>query len=446
MPLEVTAMMCVVNILRRMIFFSIFVIYYGDTVVDVMNVGLAILDKHYIYKQLYKLIMNRIQPAERLTNVSEYYFSRKLKEVAQMRAGGQDIISLAIGGPDMPPPQAAVDAAVETLRRNDTHGYQMTSGLPELRAEFARWYSCHYGVDDLNPDTEILPLIGSKEGVLDISLAFLNPGDGVLVPNPGYPTYTSASNIAMAKVYTYDLCEEDGWMPDFDALSALPLDKIKLMWVNYPHMPTGTPATLELFERLVDFGRRHNIVIVNDNPYSMILNDRPLSIFNVPGARDIAIEMNSLSKCLNMAGWRVGVMVASERFVRWVLQVKSNIDSGQPRAIMEGAIAAMRQPRQWYDNLNAVYAERREAATELLELLYCSVRPGQQGLFAWGRLPRWVASSAEASEYLLNTFGIFVTPGCVFGSAGDRYLRVSLCAPVESYKRSVNRIKNHRKQ
>lgn len=382
----------------------------------------------------------QIQPADRLNSVSEYYFSRKLKEIARLRAQGIDIISLGIGGPDMMPPQAAVNAAVACLQRPDTHSYQMTVGLPELRQAFTGWYERRYGVGGLDPDRNVLPLIGSKEGVLNIALAFLNPGDGVLVPDPGYPTYTSASRIALAKVFTYTLSDENGWVPDFEALERLPLERIKLMWVNYPHMPTGTPASMEIFRRLVDFGRRHSIVIVNDNPYSMILNDRPLSILNVPGADEVAIEMNSLSKCLNMAGWRVGMMVSNPAFIEWVLKVKSNIDSGQPRAIMEGAIAALAQPDSWYEALNAEYAARQAIAGRIMDALGCTWRHGQQGLFLWGRIPDTEKSAEAFADRILAEKRVFITPGFIFGKAGERYVRISLCAPQATLLQALNRL------
>ncbi|MBD5225845.1 MAG: aminotransferase class I/II-fold pyridoxal phosphate-dependent enzyme [Bacteroidales bacterium] len=382
-----------------------------------------------------------IRPADRLGSVSEYYFSRKLKEIAALNAAGADIISLGIGGPDLPPPAAAVSAAVKCLERPDTHGYQMTVGLPGLRRAFASWYERVYGIAGLDPDTEILPLIGSKEGVLNIALTFLNPGDGVMVPNPGYPTYTSASRIALAEVFSYELSPENDWQPDFEALERMPLERIKLMWVNYPHMPTGTPARRETFERLVDFGRRHGIVIVNDNPYSMILNPEPMSIFSVEGAGDIAIEMNSLSKCLNMAGWRVGVAVANARFIKWILSIKSNIDSGQPRAVMEGAVAALAQPAQWYAGLNDRYAERQRIAADIMHALGCEFREGQQGLFLWGRIPESETNAEAFADKVLAGARVFITPGFIFGSAGDRYVRVSLCARPEKLNEALERIK-----
>lgn len=382
----------------------------------------------------------RIQPAGRLSSVTEYYFSRKLKQIAALNAAGADIVSLGIGGPDMPPPQAAIDAAVACLERADTHSYQMTVGRPELRRAFAQWYSRWYGVEGLDPDKNILPLIGSKEGVLNISMAFINPGDGVLVPNPGYPTYTSASRLAGAEIFTYELSEKTDWYPDFEALERMPLDRIKLMWVNYPHMPTGTPAKKEVFRKLVDFGRRHGILIVNDNPYSFILNDEPLSILQVEGATDVAMELNSLSKCLNMAGWRVGMLIGAPEYIGWVLRVKSNIDSGQPRCIMEGAVAALKSGKDWYAGVNAAYASRQAIARKIMDALGCQCRPGQQGLFLWGRIPDDKVSAEAYADEILEKARVFVTPGFIFGSQGDRYIRISLCAPENKLNEALNRI------
>lgn len=384
-----------------------------------------------------------IRPSRRVESIQEYYFSRKLKEIARLNREGRDIISLGIGGPDLPPAKTVIDAACECLRRDDTHSYQMTVGLPELRKAFADWYRRFYHVDDIDPDSEVLPLIGSKEGCLDISLAFLNPGDGVLVPNPGYPTYSSAARIAEAELFTYDLSASNGWQPDFDALENLPLERIKLMWVNYPHMPTGTPASPELFARLVDFGRRHGIVIVNDNPYSFILNDNPLSIFNAAGAKDIAIEMNSLSKCQNMAGWRVGMVTAKADFINWILKIKSNIDSGQSKAIMTGAIEALSQGQEWYDSLNKIYRTRRTVAEQILSALRCTYIPGQQGLFLWARIPETEQSSELFTERILDRARVFLTPGFIFGTAGERYIRISLCADADTLRRSLDRINKY---
>ena len=384
--------------------------------------------------------MKEIKPADRIASVNEYYFSKKLKEIAGLRAAGADIISLGIGGPDLPPPMAATEAAVACLERHDSHGYQMTVGLPELRRGFARWYERYYGVEGLDPDTEILPLIGSKEGVMNIAMAYVNPGDAVLVPDPGYPTYTSASRLAGAEIISYSLDPDHDYLPDWDALEKLPLDKVKLMWVNYPHMPTGTPARMDVYRRLVDFGRRHGIIIVNDNPYSFILNKTPLSIMSVPGAKDIAIEMNSLSKCLNMAGWRVGMMISNPTFISAVLRVKSNIDSGQPRAIMEGAIAALKEGPEWFEMLNTIYSRRQKVGYQIMDALGCRAREGQQGLFLWGRIPAESKGSEAFAQMVLDKARIFITPGFIFGSQGERYIRISLCTSSEKLQEALERI------
>ena len=292
-----------------------------------------------------------IVPAARVSEIQEYYFSRKLREVARLNAEGADIVSLGIGGPDRPPHKSVIDTLCRQAAVDSNHSYQPYVGIPELRKAMSDWYKRYYGVA-LDPVTELQPLIGSKEGILHVSLAFLNPGDGVLVPDPGYPTYTSVSRLVGAEIFKYDLTEPGGWMPDFDALEKLPLDRIKLMWINYPHMPTGTPATRELFERIVDFGRRHGIVIAHDNPYSFILNDEPLSLLQVPGAKDVAIEMNSMSKSHNMAGWRVGLVASNPTFINWILKVKSNIDSGQFRPLMLAAAVGYGLAPEWYAELN----------------------------------------------------------------------------------------------
>lgn len=382
-----------------------------------------------------------ITPADRVGTIREYYFSKKLKEVAELNARGLDIISLGIGGPDLPPASEVITELATQAARPDTHSYQPYTGIPELRKAFARWYDRHYGVT-LDPSTEIQPLIGSKEGILHISLTFLNPGDGVLVPNPGYPTYTSVSNLVGAEIFSYDLTEDSGWLPDFDALEKLPLDRIKLMWLNYPNMPTGTPASAELFRRAVDFGRRHNIVIVNDNPYSFILNDHPLSILSVNGARDIAIEMNSLSKSHNMAGWRVAMAASNPQFISWLLRVKSNIDSGQFRPVMLAAVKALEAPDSWYADVNRVYAERRKVAAGIMDALGCTFSPSQQGLFLWGRIPDDAPSAEALADRILYEARVFVTPGSIFGSNGARYIRLSLCTPAERMREALERIKS----
>ena len=385
---------------------------------------------------------NAIEPARRVATIKEYYFSKKLREVAQLNAQGRDIISLGIGGPDRPPHPDVVETLCTEASKPDAHGYQPYVGLPALRRAYAQWYKRFYGVT-LDPDREIQPLIGSKEGILHTTLTFVNPGDGVLVPNPGYPTYTSVSRLAEAEIFTYDLREQTGWQPDFDALEQLPLERIKLMWVNYPHMPTGRCASLELFERLVDFGKRHGIVIVNDNPYSFILNEKPLSIFNVEGAKDIAIEMNSLSKSHNMPGWRMGMVAAKPQFIEWILKVKSNIDSGQFKPMMMAAARALQCDAEWYSTINAVYAERRRIAEQIMNCLGCHFDPAQRGLFLWGRIPDNYSGSEELADRLLYDARVFVTPGFIFGSNGNRYIRISLCATKEKMQEALSRIKQY---
>ena len=380
-----------------------------------------------------------IVPADRVQTVSEYFFSKKLREVAALRAQGMDVISLGIGGPDRPPHAKVVERLCEESRRDDTHSYQSYVGIPELRKAFAEWYERSYGVQ-LNPESEIQPLIGSKEGILHTTLAFVNKGDGVLVPNPGYPTYTSVSRLAEAEIFTYDLCEESGWQPDFEALERLPLERIKLMWVNYPNMPTGARATKETMQRLVDFGRRHGIVICNDNPYSFILNEQPESLLAIEGAKDVCIEMNSLSKSHNMAGWRVGMLAAKPEFVQWILRVKSNIDSGMFRPLQLAAVEALGCDDEWYVALNAEYAERRKIAEQIMEAVGCSYDPNQVGLFLWGRIPEQMQDGVQLADMLLYELGIFVTPGMVFGSNGDRYIRISLCATQERMREALERV------
>lgn len=383
-----------------------------------------------------------IRPANRVEQIREYYFSKRLREVALLKAQGADIISLGIGGPDRAPSQEVINTLCNEARRADAHSYQLTIGLPQLRQSYADWYARHYGVV-LDPNSEIQPLIGSKEAILQLSLTFLNPGDGVLIPNPGYPTYTSASRLAEAEIYNYDLTAENGWTPDFDAIEKLPLEKIKMMWVNYPHMPTGTPASLELFEKIVDFGRRHNIVIVNDNPYSFILNEKPLSILSIKGAKDICIELNSLSKSHNMAGWRMAMLATNPTFTNWFVKVKSNIDSGQFRPMMLAAVEALKAPQSWYTELNSVYASRRKIAEEIMSVLGCEFSPEQRGLFLWGRIPETELSSEALADRLLYEANIFITPGFIFGSNGERYIRISLCATEENLTRALNRIKDY---
>lgn len=382
-----------------------------------------------------------ITPAQRVSEVKEYYFSKKLREVAQLNAEGKDIISLGIGGPDRPPHKDVIDTLCAEATKPGNHSYQPYVGIPELREAFAAWYKRHYNVD-LDPKSEIQPLIGSKEGILHISLAFLNPGDGVLIPNPGYPTYTSVSRLAGAEVFNYNLTEENGWEPDFAELEKLPLERIKLMWVNYPHMPTGKRASMELYGKIVDFGRKHGIVIVNDNPYSFILNENPISMLKVEGAKDIAIEMNSLSKSHNMAGWRMAMLASNARFVQWILKVKSNIDSGQFKPMMLAAVKALQCDDEWYAEVNATYARRRVIAEKIMLALGCTFDPEQSGLFLWGRIPDSETGSEALADRILYGARVFLTPGFIFGSNGERYIRISLCSTENRMNEALERIKN----
>ncbi len=381
-----------------------------------------------------------IQPASRVSEVKEYYFSKKLREVARLNAEGRDIISLGIGGPDRMPADEVIDTLCEEARKEGNHSYQSYTGLPALRQAYADFYRRWYGVE-LDPSKEILPLIGSKEGILHVSLALLNPGDGVLVPNPGYPTYTSVSRLAQAEVFNYDLTEENGWLPDFDQLEKMPLERIKLMWVNYPHMPTGTQATPELLQRIVDFGRRHGIVIAHDNPYSLILNENPTSLLQIEGAKDVAIELNSMSKSHNMAGWRMGMLASNPTMIEWILKVKSNIDSGQFRPMMLAAVKGLEADKSWYDTLNATYARRRAVAEEVMTALGCTFDPTQRGLFLWGRIADSESGSEAVADRALYESRVFVTPGFIFGSNGYRYIRISLCATEEKLREALARIR-----
>ncbi|MDY4556706.1 MAG: aminotransferase class I/II-fold pyridoxal phosphate-dependent enzyme [Prevotella sp.] len=384
---------------------------------------------------------NNIKPAERLSLVSEYYFSRKLKEVAQMNAEGKDIISLAIGSPDMPPSKQTIQTLCEVASRPDTHGYQPTMGTPELRKAMADFYKRWYGVE-LNPATEIQPLIGSKEGILHVTLAFVNPGEEVLVPNPGYPTYTSLSKILGAKVVNYDLMEDNGWQPDFEQLEKMDLSRVKLMWTNYPNMPTGGNARMETYERLVDFARKHNIVVVNDNPYSFILNDKPMSLLQVEGAKDCCIEFNSMSKSHNMPGWRVGMCATNPTFISWILKIKSNIDSGTFRGIQLAAAAALSNDEEWHHEANIeTYARRRKYAEQIMDALGCKYDPNQVGMFLWGRIPDSYSNCEELTERVLHEARVFITPGFIFGSKGERYVRISLCAKEEKIQAALERIR-----
>jgi len=380
-----------------------------------------------------------ITPATRVSNVQEYYFSKKLKEVAEMNAAGKNVINLGVGSPDLPPSQQTIEALCQHAHHAGEHGYQPYIGIPELRKGFTDWYQRWYNVD-LNPQTEILPLIGSKEGILHVSMAFLNPGDSVLIPNPGYPTYTSVSKLVGANILPYDLREETGWMPDFEALEKMDLSGVKLMWVNYPNMPTGANATMELFEKLVHFGLKHSIIICNDNPYSFILNEQPLSILSVPGAREICIEMNSMSKSHNMPGWRIAMLATNSQFIHWILKVKSNVDSGQFKPMQHAAVEALNAPREWYENMNRVYSKRRDLAGKIMRTLGCSFDEKQVGLFLWGRVPEHLGNAATVADHALYKANVFITPGFIFGSQGEQYIRISLCCNEEVLAEALQRI------
>jgi LL-diaminopimelate aminotransferase len=369
-----------------------------------------------------------IKPAKRTSLVQEYYFATKLREIAQMQASGIPVRNLGIGSPDLSPAPEVITAMQTALAFPHVHGYQSYIGLPELRKAMTDWYAEHYQVY-LNPDDEVLPLMGSKEGIMHIAMAFLEPGDVALVPNPGYPSYRAASLLAGAEVWEYDLREDGHWLPDFDALERLDLSRVKILWANYPHMPTGTPASATVFERLVQLGLRYNILIVNDNPYSFILNDTPESILKTAGAKAVALELNSLSKSHNMAGWRMGMLMGHADLIRAVLRFKSNMDSGQHRPLQMAAAAALRLPKSWYRDQNNTYVQRQKSATALLESLGCSVAPGQQGLFLWGKVPADYPDGFAMSDALLYEKHMFITPGGIFGSNGQHYVRISLCHP-----------------
>lgn len=383
-----------------------------------------------------------IRPADRLADVTEYYFSRKLKEVAAMNAEGKDVISLAIGSPDMPPSPETVETLCQEAQKPTAHGYQPTMGIPELRQAMSGFYKRWYGVD-LNPNSEIQPLIGSKEGILHVTLAFVNVGDEVLVPNPGYPTYTSLSKLLGAKIVNYDLLPDNDWQPDFEQLEKMDLSRVKLLWTNYPNMPTGARARRETYERLVDFALRHNIIVVNDNPYSLILNEgERLSILQIPRAKECCIEFNSMSKSHNMPGWRVGMLATNAQFVQWILKVKSNIDSGTFRALQLAAAKAYDNSDLWHRLANVdIYAGRRRRAEEIMRLLECKFDPQQTGMFLWGRIPDKYNDVEELTERVLHEARVFITPGFIFGSNGKRYIRISLCAKEDKFAEALERIK-----
>ena len=380
-----------------------------------------------------------IEVANRLHTVEEYYFSKKLREVNLLKASGKPIINLGIGSPDLQPPQKVIDALVKSLQDSSAHKYQSYQGLPELREAITNFYANHFYVH-LSPATEVLPLMGSKEGIMHISMAYLNEGDDVLIPNPGYPTYQSVTKLIGANPIFYDLDEANNWLPDLNTLEQLDLSKVKLMWINYPHMPTGAKATTQLFEDLVAFAKRHDILIVNDNPYSFILNDSPKSILSVRGAKDVCLELNSLSKTFNMAGWRVGMVVGNSKHISNILKVKSNMDSGMFYGIQKGAIEALKCSEMWFVTLNSVYQQRRELVWQLAEALNCTYDKHASGLFVWAKLPAFVKAE-EFIDVVLKNNHIFITPGTIFGSKGEGYIRFSLCASTDDLEEAIARIR-----
>jgi aspartate/methionine/tyrosine aminotransferase len=367
-----------------------------------------------------------IQAAERLSLIKEYYFSTKLKELRDRIAEGQDIINLGIGNPDLTPSNETLETLTNEIIKENSHGYQPYNGIPELRDAFSIWYKNIYNVD-INSENEILPLIGSKEGIMHISMAFLNSGDEVLIPNPSYPTYRSVTNIVGAKVIEYNLTESNNWEPDFKELETMDLRNVKIMWVNYPNMPTGASGSIELLKALVVFGKKHNILICNDNPYSLILHKKPMSIMEIEGAKDISIELNSLSKSHNMAGWRLGMLTSNPTFIKNIITIKSNMDSGIFKPIQLAAVKALSCTDSWYNTINKEYKMRKEIVLQILNLLECTYDKQQGGMFVWAKIPLLNTNAYEYSDYILNETKVFITPGSIFGSNGDQYIRISLC-------------------
>ncbi|MCQ0110607.1 pyridoxal phosphate-dependent aminotransferase [Zhouia amylolytica] len=379
-----------------------------------------------------------IQSAKRLETVQEYYFSKKLREVNGLIAEGKPIINMGIGSPDMAPAKEVLEALTTSLTDPKAHQYQSYVGLPELRKAIADFYKRHFKVD-VEYNTEILPLLGSKEGIMHISMAFLNEGDEVLIPNPGYPTYTSVTKLVGGVPNYYDLREENDWLPDIEALEAQDLSKVKLMWLNYPHMPTGAKGNLEMFKELVAFAKRNDILLVNDNPYSFVLNTDQISILNIEGAKEVALELNSLSKTFNMAGWRIGFVLGSQEHIQAVIKVKSNMDSGMFYSLQKGAVKALELSNGWYDRINEQYQKRRELIYELADRLDCEYDRNAVGMFVWAKVPDHVESVEAFIDEVLYNQSIFITPGSIFGSNGDRFIRFSLCVPEDKIKEAINR-------
>jgi LL-diaminopimelate aminotransferase len=384
----------------------------------------------------------KIELANRLNGIGEYYFSKKLSEIAELNKQGDAVINLGIGSPDLPPHPSVIETLHTEALKQNVHGYQSYKGAEALRKAFRDWYKKWYNVE-LSPATEILPLIGSKEGIMHICMTYLNEGDEALIPNPGYPTYRSAVQLAGGKCVEYELKEENNWLIDFDELEKKDLGKVKLMWVNYPQMPTGQLPTQELFEKLVAFGKKHNILICHDNPYSFILNETPMSLLGVDGAKETVIELNSLSKSHNMAGWRVGVLCGAKERVDEVLRFKSNMDSGMFFPLQLAAAKALTLEKDWHDEVNKVYKSRRKKAYELLDLLECTYSKEQVGMFLWAGIPERFKDAYQLSDDVLYKARVFITPGGIFGSAGEKFLRVSLCSPEEKFEASIERIKKN---
>ena len=380
-----------------------------------------------------------VKPADRTGNVQEYYFSQKLAQIDRMRREGSDVINLGIGSPDQPPSENTVSALIDEARKPTSHGYQSYSGIPALRKAFSEWYNKYFHVN-LNPDKEILLLMGSKEGIMHISMAFVNPGDEVLVPDPGYPTYSSVTNLVGGIVRKYELSEEKGWLPDLKSLEQSDLSRVKLMWVNYPHMPTGVQGSMDLFEKLVAFSRKHEILLVNDNPYSFILNNKYNSLLAADGAKETSMELNSLSKSHNMAGWRIGMVAGQSDYIKTVLKVKSNMDSGMFLAMQMAAIEALNNPDSWYKSVNSIYIRRRKIVEQIMDLLKCSYDKSQIGLFVWGKIPENIPDCESYVDKILMKSLVFITPGFIFGKNGERFIRISLCATEEKLNEAKIRI------
>ena len=382
-----------------------------------------------------------ISTASRLNTVEEYYFSTKLKQIAQFKAEGIPVINIGIGSPDLAPSQKTIDALTAAAANPDHHAYQGYQGIPALRKAFADFYATHYQVE-LNPASEVLPLMGSKEGIMHIAMAYLEAGDETLIPNPGYPTYQAACSLAGAKVLPYELSEKTGWLPDLDALEVRDLSKVKIMWVNYPHMPTGAKANHAFFVRLKNFAEKHSILIVNDNPYSFILNEKPMSVLSIPGMMEVGIELNSLSKSHNMAGWRIGALLGKSEFLNPVLKFKSNMDSGMFLPLQLAAVEALSADHAWFEQQNVIYKSRQKLVFELLDLLGCAYDQAQSGMFVWAKTPTHFSSGYELSDQILIENAVFITPGGIFGSQGNEYIRISLCAKEEIFKEVIQRIKS----